>query len=180
MKYKLIKKYPSLPSDWEVGMVVGTGDRYIPTAFSPFDCKYKDYYVPYAEVVHNPEYWEDMSLSTNTSHVVDLKYNEYLTKENPTFEKRMQDLEYMVGKIEKTIELIDKKTHNDVLEKQEPKGKIVFDYFVSEHCEKYNTRLTPSDFEEVTGICKIGENSFLFAAKDKSWDYPYIYIGHYE
>jgi hypothetical protein len=180
MKYKLIKKYPSLPSDWEVGMVVGTGDRYIPTAFSPFDCKYKDYYVPYAEVVYNPEYWEDMSLSTNTSHVVDLKCNEYLTKENPTFEKRMQDLEYMVGKIEKTIELIDKKIHNDVLEKQEPKGKIVFDWLIGDSGTDYETELSPSRFNEVIEIYTIGVNKYLFAAYIKTWEYPRIYIGHYE
>jgi hypothetical protein len=58
-EYKLIKKYPSLPFDWEVGMIVGTGDRCSPTSFSPCNGKYKDYYVPFDEVVNNDEYWKE-------------------------------------------------------------------------------------------------------------------------
>jgi hypothetical protein len=58
MEYKLIKKYPSLPQDWEEGMIVGLGDRCTPTSFSPCNGKYKDYYVPYEEVTKNSEYWE--------------------------------------------------------------------------------------------------------------------------
>lgn len=55
--YKLIKKYPSLPSDWETGMKVGINGTCLPESFSPCDNKYKDYYVPYAEVTENPTYW---------------------------------------------------------------------------------------------------------------------------
>jgi hypothetical protein len=58
-KYKLIKKYPSLPNDWEVGMIVGLGDRCTPTFFSPCNGKYKDYYIPVGEVIGNEEYWEE-------------------------------------------------------------------------------------------------------------------------
>ena len=43
-QYKLIKWYPSLQKDWEVGMIVGLEDS-IPTSFSPCNRKYKDYYV---------------------------------------------------------------------------------------------------------------------------------------
>lgn len=62
MEYKLIKKYPSLPKDWEEGMIVGLGigDKRLPNTFSPCNGKYKDYYVYYKEVTNNPEFWEEV------------------------------------------------------------------------------------------------------------------------
>ena len=57
---------------------------------------------------------------------------------------------------------------------------IVFDYLVGEIEGEHKTELSPSHFYEVIEIYRIGVNTFLFGAKDKSWDYPYVYIGHYE
>jgi hypothetical protein len=59
-------------------------------------------------------------------------------------------------------------------------SKIVFDYLVGSSGDKHHPRQSPRDFYEVTQIYNIGDNSFLFAAKDKTWQYPYIYIGHYK
>lgn len=56
MLYKLKKKYPSLPSNWEEGMVVGKGDR--KTHFSPTNGKYTDKLIDDSEVINNPDYWE--------------------------------------------------------------------------------------------------------------------------
>lgn len=58
IEYRLIKSYPSLPKDWEIGMIVGLGDRGPFCSFSPCNGKYRDYYVPFCEVVNNPEFWE--------------------------------------------------------------------------------------------------------------------------
>lgn len=56
--YKLLKKYPSLSHNWEVGMIVGQGDRSGTYAnFSPCDKKYNNAYIPYEEVYNNPEFW---------------------------------------------------------------------------------------------------------------------------
>lgn len=56
--YKLLKKYPSLSHNWEVGMIVGQGDRSGTYAnFSPCDEKYNNAYIPYEEVYNNPEFW---------------------------------------------------------------------------------------------------------------------------
>jgi hypothetical protein len=58
--------------------------------------------------------------------------------------------------------------------------KIVFKYWIGEDGSKKSPIHNPSDFYEVIEIYKIVENKYLFAAKDKTWIYPYIYIGHYE
>lgn len=58
-EYKLLKKYPSLPKDWEVGMKVGLGDRnygYSPCAGNYSDCKKLDN----SEVENNSEFWEEV------------------------------------------------------------------------------------------------------------------------
>jgi hypothetical protein len=59
-QFKLIKKYPSLPEDWQVGMIVGLGNRSNSESFSPCNSKYRDYYVPYCEVANNPEFWQEI------------------------------------------------------------------------------------------------------------------------
>lgn len=57
--YKLIKKYPGLPKDWEEGMLVGQGDRGVQGGYSPCNAKYSDNKrIPLDEVINNPEYWE--------------------------------------------------------------------------------------------------------------------------
>lgn len=57
--YKLIKWYPSLPKQWEAGMLVGRGDRHNGT-YSPCDGKYESgsiILISEKEVENNPEYW---------------------------------------------------------------------------------------------------------------------------
>lgn len=58
-EYKLLKKYPSLATDWEVGMKVGLGDRnygYSPCAGNYSDCRKLDN----SEVENNSEFWEEV------------------------------------------------------------------------------------------------------------------------
>jgi len=57
-EYKLIKKYPSLPKDWEVGMIVGLGDR--PALYSPCHGKYSNKYLSDQEVENQIEFWEEV------------------------------------------------------------------------------------------------------------------------
>lgn len=57
-QYKLKQKYPSLPSDWEVGMEVGQGDRGSYGDYSPCHGKYSNRYLNASEVKNNPEFWE--------------------------------------------------------------------------------------------------------------------------
>ena len=54
-EYRLIQKYPSLPKDWEEGMIVGVGDS--TNSYSPCHSKYSDYYVPEKEI-KDTKYWE--------------------------------------------------------------------------------------------------------------------------
>ena len=75
-QYKLIKWYPSLPKDWEVGMIVGLEDRCIPTSFSPCNRKYKDYYVSYEDVINNSEFWEEIIEYPVGTKVLDTFSNE--------------------------------------------------------------------------------------------------------
>jgi hypothetical protein len=55
-EYKLIQKYPSLPNDWEVGMVVGLGDRNF--GYSPCAGNYSDKKIDNNEVEKNGNFWE--------------------------------------------------------------------------------------------------------------------------
>jgi hypothetical protein len=57
-KFKLIKKYPSLPTDWENNMEVGTGDRVLD--YSPCSSKYFDFKISNREVENYPEFWEEI------------------------------------------------------------------------------------------------------------------------
>lgn len=57
-KFKLIKKYPSLPKDWEIGMEVGLGDRTID--YSPCSSKYFDFRISNNEVESYPEFWQEI------------------------------------------------------------------------------------------------------------------------
>lgn len=52
--YKLKKKYPTLPVDWEVGILVEI-DK---TFYSLVDKKYRQHYLYIYDVENNPEYWE--------------------------------------------------------------------------------------------------------------------------
>jgi hypothetical protein len=59
MKYKLLKRYPSLPLSWKEGMEVGQGDRRGAMALlSPLHGKYEDFGINYHQVINNPEFWE--------------------------------------------------------------------------------------------------------------------------
>ena len=59
-EYKLIKKYPGLPKDWEVGMIVGTGDRQGQACFSPCSGEYTDKHIDHNDVINNPEFWKEV------------------------------------------------------------------------------------------------------------------------
>jgi hypothetical protein len=92
-----------------------------------------------------------------------------------------------IKKLEEAIEALSKYNEQQdnrikVPKQPEPQKerKVVFDFWTSGDGRKKSQIHKPTEFDEVIEIYKIGENSFLFAAKDKTWDYPYIYIGHYE
>lgn len=55
-QYKLIKKYPSIPSKWDIGMLVGIGD--FNYQYSPCNGDYTNIYIPKNEVENYPEFWE--------------------------------------------------------------------------------------------------------------------------
>lgn len=59
-QYKLIKKYPSLPKDWEVGMLVGHGDRQSSSYYSPCSIQFTDRKICHTEVVNHPECWQEV------------------------------------------------------------------------------------------------------------------------
>ena len=56
-KYKLIKKYPSLNDDWEVGMEVYTNKSYY---YKPLSEKYSEKSIKIEEIEKNPDFWEYM------------------------------------------------------------------------------------------------------------------------
>lgn len=58
-KYRLIKKYPGLPSNWSIGMEVGVGD-YIKEYYRPCSAKYTDFGVKISSVINYPEFWEEI------------------------------------------------------------------------------------------------------------------------
>lgn len=57
--FKLLKWFPTLPKDWEVGMELGIGDNRI-SDYSPCNLKYKDYYLEKGLVEDNPEFFEEI------------------------------------------------------------------------------------------------------------------------
>jgi hypothetical protein len=92
----------------------------------------------------------------------------------------LDNLEARMMKVERMLDFSICDDITKVIPEPQKERNIVFDYFVSVHGEKYTTRLAPTDFDEVTAICKTGVNTVLFAAKNKPVEYPRIYIGHYE
>lgn len=58
MEYKLIKKYPGLPKDWEEGMIIGHGDYGRAASLYPCSGKYKDVGLPTEHVKDFPEFWK--------------------------------------------------------------------------------------------------------------------------
>ena len=55
--YKLIKKYPGLPSDWEIGMEITENMKY--GYFSAVDSKYSKYFIANNNDMENtPEFWQ--------------------------------------------------------------------------------------------------------------------------
>lgn len=57
-KYKLLKWYPSLPKDWEVGMEVGQRDRESWFSYSSCNIGYTEKRLDAELLKNNPEYWE--------------------------------------------------------------------------------------------------------------------------
>lgn len=94
-QFKLKQWYPSLPKDWQVGMIVGQGDRGAYGDYSPCAGNYSNKYVSFKDVETNPEYWqkteekdfEILSLCTNsyfgiTKSSIDIEA--FLNKEGTT------------------------------------------------------------------------------------------------
>jgi hypothetical protein len=81
--YKLVKKYPSLPKNWEDGMLVGQGDRGCNAEFSPCSGKYTNFYIRPEEVINNPEFWKEekesdfiiLKFKNNFGYIFKLNYN---------------------------------------------------------------------------------------------------------
>lgn len=59
-QYKLLKLYPSLPFNWEVGMILGQGDRGSRGSYSPCNGKYTDWYIQQDDVEKNPDYFTEV------------------------------------------------------------------------------------------------------------------------
>lgn len=84
-EYKLIKKYPGLPKDWEVGMIVGTGDRQGLACFSPCSGEYTDKHIDHNDVINNPEFWEEVKqisyeiLSFTDGFNINNRYGKYFS-----------------------------------------------------------------------------------------------------
>jgi hypothetical protein len=96
---------------------------------------------------------------------------EYIKK----LEETLEEIATVLGDFRKRIKALEQP-------KPEPQKerKIVFDYLVGDSGTDYETELSPSRFYEVIEIYTIGVNKYLFAAYIKTWEYPRIYIGHYE
>lgn len=60
--YKLLKWYPTLPKDWEVGMTVGRGD--VSWGYSPCDVLYTQKRITNDCVENQPEYWTKYLFTT--------------------------------------------------------------------------------------------------------------------
>jgi len=85
-KYKLLKWFPTLPRDWEVGMELGVGGENCYGNYFPYHSKYSDYYVAPNIVENNPEFFEEIiqkeyeilslfGLISNVPHFVDKNGN---------------------------------------------------------------------------------------------------------
>jgi len=94
-RYKLIKMYSSLPKDWEIGMIVGLGDR--TWGYSPESLKY-DYFEPLSnlEVETNPEFWQELKcLFTTTDGVYIYEVEQSVLVDKETLE--IKKLDYNIG-----------------------------------------------------------------------------------
>jgi len=83
-QYKLLQKYPSLPGDWEVGMVVALVDSVV--KYSPIVSKYCNYKISKREVENFPYFWEE----------IDKKIPEFITRDGVTIYE--DDMYYFVAK----------------------------------------------------------------------------------
>jgi ribosomal protein L19 len=112
-KYKLIKKYPSLPKDWEEGMEIGYRDRQI--NLSPCNGKYTDRHIADSEVINQSEFWEEIVekdyeiLSVLQPHV-NLKYT--LIKNKQFGNSYNGDVYYHSGAEIRGFDMLDKIKNN--------------------------------------------------------------------
>ena len=56
-EYELIKKYPGLPSDWKIGMIVGRGN-YFERGFAPCSSAYIQTWITQTDVIGQTEFWQ--------------------------------------------------------------------------------------------------------------------------
>lgn len=75
-EYILLKKYPSLPKNWEPGMIVGQGDRGSFGKYSPCAGTYEDFYLERTEVETNPEFWEEINEKKSYPVGTKVRHNE--------------------------------------------------------------------------------------------------------
>jgi hypothetical protein len=79
-EYRLKKWYPSLPKDWEEGMIVGYGDRQI--NLSPCNGKYTNRHIDALEAINHPEFWEEVvKIDYELISYQDIKGNVYRDRE---------------------------------------------------------------------------------------------------
>jgi hypothetical protein len=86
---------------------------------------------------------------------------------------RLDSLEARMMKVEEVF-----KTEPDP--EPQTERQIVCDYLVLPDGRSKSPSYRAAFFDEVKEIWRIEENTYLFAAYKKIWEYPRIYIGHYE
>lgn len=131
-EYKLIKKYPSLPIDWEIGMLVGTGDRQGLACFSPCNGKYTNKYIYYKEVINNPEFWEEVK----ETYPIGTKVRDWLGK---IYEKKEDGWFRSIALLALNESEIGEGKYYQVIE--EPK-----DYEILSYKQNISNRLYKKDF----------------------------------
>lgn len=62
--YKLLKWYPSLPKDWEIGMIVGKGDKIRQKDYAPCSSNYFEMWILGDQVENQKEYWAPYLFTT--------------------------------------------------------------------------------------------------------------------
>jgi hypothetical protein len=88
---------------------------------------------------------------------------------------RLDSLEGRMVKVEEEM-----KPEPDPQTNPQTERKIVFDWLIMHDGINKEPSYCATIFDEVKEIYRIEENTYLFAAYKKIWEYPRIYIGHYE
>jgi hypothetical protein len=130
-------------------------------------------------MVRNLENWMsdikiDVFNQPNVTLPKSTRYDVEVGSRLDSLEARMDMAEKMLKKEPKT------EPQTDIDPEPQPERQIVCDYLVLPDGRSKSPSYRAAFFDEVKEICRIGENTYLFAAYKKIWEYPRIYIGHYE